>query len=32
MRLWAGFLPTAAEPFQQVVGFAATWNGLLTIN
>lgn len=29
MRLWSGFVPAAVEPFQQVVGFRASWNGLL---
>lgn len=31
MRLWSGFVPAAVEPFQQVVGLSASWNGLLTV-
>nr|YP_009449869.1 NADH dehydrogenase subunit 4 [Pectinodesmus pectinatus]ANG44806.1 NADH dehydrogenase subunit 4 [Pectinodesmus pectinatus] len=31
MRLWSGFVPAAVEPFQQVVGFSRSWNGLLTV-
>lgn len=31
MRLWSGFVPAAAEPFQQVVGLSASWNGQLAV-
>ena len=31
MRLWSGFVPAAVEPFQQVVGLSAGWNGQLTV-
>ena len=30
-RLWTGFVPAAVEPFQQVVGYSRSWNGLLRI-
>ena len=31
LRLWAAYVPLAPEPFQQVVGFTAGWNGLISI-
>lgn len=31
MRQWSGFVPAAVEPFQQVVGLKASWNGQLTV-
>jgi hypothetical protein len=32
MRLWSGFVPNAVVPFQQVVGFRASWGGFLTLS
>lgn len=32
LRLWASFMPCAPEPFQQIVGFSAGWQGLFTIS
>jgi proton-translocating NADH-quinone oxidoreductase chain M len=31
LLLWANFLPNSPEPFQQIVGFAGSWNGTLWI-
>ena len=31
LLLWAHFLPKSFEPFQQIVGFAGSWNGTLWI-
>ncbi len=32
MRLWSAFLPSAVEPFQQIVGIQRAWNGILAVN
>lgn len=31
LLLWANFLPNSPEPFQQILGFAGSWNGTVWI-
>lgn len=31
LLLWANFLPQSPEPFQQIIGFAGSWNGTVWV-